>query len=253
MNHQEDTYEAFADFYATGEYPRYSESMADRFQDTLNLFDAGGERVLDVACGEGSFVTSIADEFDATGIDVSERMIQFAREQAADSPGNPEFHVMDARNLDLSGTFDVVTCWFDSINHLLDENDVAAVFRQVYACLRDGGTFVFDVNTIRRLAEYDFDGSTVVRDERDRFETYTDVEFDYETDVLTLTITGFERCDGHWERFDEVHRERGYPLDQIERMLREAGFEDVVVTESLEEITEPDGASRVYFSARKVE
>lgn len=252
MNRSGDAYDEFADFYATGNYVRYSEQLADQFGDVAEFFDASGERVLDVMCGEGSFVTSIAEDgFDATGIDVSERMICLAREQATESGADPDFHVMDAREFDLPGRFDVATCWFDSVNHLLDRSEVAATFERVHDSLRDGGTFIFDVNTIRRLVEYEFDGTRVVRNDEDRFEAYADIEFDYGTNLLTLTITGFERNDGQWERFDEIHRERGYELDEIEHTLRNVGFEEVERVETLDPIESPDEEGRAYFAATK--
>lgn len=254
MAHPDDTYEAFADFYATGMYTLHSERMADQFRDTLALLDVDAERVLDVACGEGSFATSIAEDgFEVTGIDVSESMIELAREKAAESDADPDFHVVDAREFDLPGSFDVVTCWFDSINHFLELDDVEAVFERVYASLEDGGLFVFDVNTVQRLAEREARDGSVVRDTESRFEAYTDVRFDAETNLLTLTITGFRKTDGQWERFDEVHRERGYSIAELEAALRRAGFDDPVVTGSLQEIEEPDRTKRIYFLARKRE
>lgn len=246
------TYEMFADFYATGEYTLYSERMAHQFRETLELFDADVERVLDVACGEGSFVTSISEDgFEATGIDISEPMIELARQRAGESEANPEFYRMDAREFELPDTFEVATCWFDSINHLLEIEDVRSVFERVYAALEDGGLFIFDVNPIPRLADREQNAATVVRDTERRFEAYTDVRFDDDENLLKQTITGFKETDGHWERFDEVHEERGYPITELESELRRAGYGDVVVTGSLREITDPDRTSRVYFCARK--
>lgn len=254
MTDSDEMYERFADFYTTGEYTLYSERMANQFRDTLALFDADVERVLDVACGEGSFATSIAEEgFDVTGIDASESMIEIARQTAAELDADPDFHVMDAQDLDLSATFDVVTCWFDSINHLLEIDDVAAVFERVYASLEDDGLFVFDVNSISRLAERGQKDPTVVRNTENRFEAYTNLRFDDETNLLTQKITCFEKNDDQWERFDEVIQERGYTIGELEGALRRVGFDDIVTTGSLREIEAPDEAKRVYFAARKRE
>lgn len=254
-------YGEFADFYRTGHYVRFAENMADRFERTLRLFDADAERVLDVACGEGTFATSIAErEFDVTGIDLSERMVELARERADETDVDVDFRVMDARNFEIEGTFDVATCWFDSINHILDIEGVADAFERIHAALDTGGTFVFDVLTIRALAGFEAPyeltyadaSSAVVRDEDRRFETYTDVRFDYERNVVTFDITGFSKDGDRWRRFDETHRERGYRLEEIEHRLRTAGFTGITKTESLEEIEAPDGsADRVYFAARK--
>lgn len=254
MTDPADTYERFADFYTSGEYTLYSERMAHQFQDTLALFDADADRILDVACGEGSFAIAIAEEgFDVTGIDASESMIDIARQTAGESDADPDFHVMDARDLELSATFDVVTCWFDSINHFLELDDVETVFERVYGSLEAGGLFVFDVNSISRLADQGKRDPTVVRDTENRFEAYSKLQFDDETNILTQEMTCFERNDGHWERFDGVIQERGYTIAELEGALRRAGFDDVVTTGSLREIEDPEQATRVYFGARRGE
>lgn len=250
-------YREFADFYATGEYVTFSERLAATFEDVLAAVDATGDRVLDLACGEGTFAVSVAEQgYDVVGVDASERMIALAREQAAERGVAVDFRVADVREADPSRRFDVVTCWFDSVNHLLDVGAVRSLFETAHGALASGGTFVFDVNTVRKLASYETDSSdtdsSVTRDTDARFEAYTDVSFDYETNVLSFTITGFRRTGDGWERFDERHRERGYPLDVLAERLRDVGFVEVRTTESIEGVpTSAKDPERRYFVAKR--
>src|SRR5271168_4896129 len=63
--------------------------------------DVKGKRVLDVACGEGHFTRMVrnAGAAEVLGVDISERMIDLAREQEARQPLGIEYRVEDAKTL----------------------------------------------------------------------------------------------------------------------------------------------------------
>ncbi len=78
-----------------------------------------GRRLLDVACGTGkSFLPFVARGFDVTGCDVSPAMLAEARREGTRCDAGRGGH---ARSLPTLGEFDLVTCFDDSLNHLLDE------------------------------------------------------------------------------------------------------------------------------------
>ncbi len=58
------------------------------------------------------------------------------------------------RSVRLDDRFDVVLCVYDSLNHLLEFEEWEATFDRAREHLRPGGTFVFDVNTERKLARF---------------------------------------------------------------------------------------------------
>ncbi len=70
-------------------------------------------------------------------------MLQYARRNA---PGVPLIQA-DARRFGIRMYFDAVLCTFDSLNHLLSEDDLLACFLSVRSCLRPRGVFFFDLNT----------------------------------------------------------------------------------------------------------
>jgi SAM-dependent methyltransferase len=53
------------------------------------------------------------------------------------------------------GDYDVIVCFGDSVNYLIDDADLDALFAQVDAHLKPGGCFLFDVHTEARLVEFD--------------------------------------------------------------------------------------------------
>lgn len=76
--------------------------LMDRFAELLE-----GGNVLDAGCGPGRDARLLAQRgLDLTGVDVSEEMINLARESS-----DSEFHVMDVRDLEFeTGSFDGIWC-----------------------------------------------------------------------------------------------------------------------------------------------
>jgi ubiquinone/menaquinone biosynthesis C-methylase UbiE len=100
-----------------------------------------GERVLDVACGQGYF-TRLAREKsgDVAGADISKELIAKARAQAPDA----SFYVAPASNLNFAkdGTYDAALC----VLALQNIEDLPATFKEVRRVLKPGGRFVFVLN-----------------------------------------------------------------------------------------------------------
>src|SRR3954468_10395259 len=105
-----------------------------------------GARALDVACGTGkSFEPLLRAGFDVVGCDESHGMLAVA---AGKVPDPRALHCHDMRALPTLGSFDLVTCIDDAINHLLSEDDVRDALASMARNLAPGGLLVFDVNTI---------------------------------------------------------------------------------------------------------
>lgn len=111
-------------------------------------------RALDLCCGTGQLAAVLsARGWDVTGIDSAEAMLALARRHAP----RARFVAADARDLGgeavgvALGTepFDVCVSAFDSLNHILEPEGLAAVFRGVHGRLRPGGAFLFDLNARR--------------------------------------------------------------------------------------------------------
>ncbi len=95
-------------------------------------------KVLDVGCGEGFYAIYLASKgFDVLCIDISEKAIKYAKENAKKAGVNIRFKVMDLRDLpELKGKFNFVLEWailhgiafeerqkhIENVNNLLNEN-----------------------------------------------------------------------------------------------------------------------------------
>ena len=132
------------------------DEVADLYHDAVDPDGAGvrdatleamlgpiaGCRVLSLACGQGRDARRLAD-LGATvvGVDVSERLLGFAREFEEAAPRGITYAHGSAHDLaDLdTGSFDGVVCYMA----LMDIPDLASTFREVAQVLRPGGWFVY--------------------------------------------------------------------------------------------------------------
>jgi ubiquinone/menaquinone biosynthesis C-methylase UbiE len=246
-------YNEFARFYAKGDWPRYSAQMARMLPAVLERFGLWPRKVLDLACGEGTFAVAMANRgLRLTGVDLSPEMLEIARERAATEGVRATFVRQDMRSLSLRGRSDLATCWFDSLNYLLEIDDLSRTFARVSRVLDENGIFIFDVNTIRGLAvEWVREPSYVHLDSGDSF-LVSVPQYDAATKIASLHITGFTRENERWVRIDEVHKERGYTLREIRQCLKRADLRELACWASLDRMEKPKrNTARVWFVARK--
>ena len=247
-------YNRFASIYQRGPYVRFSQKLAESvLPEYLASLDVHPVNLLDIACGEGSFAVAMARQgYQVTGVDQSQPMIDLARERAREAGVNVNFVVADMRDLRFVREFDLVTCFFDSMNYLLTVKDLQDAIRCAYEALRPGGYYIFDMNTIYGLAVDWMREKTYIQNEAADFIEIHQQEFDYENLVATMEITIFKQIGDLWERIRETHRERGYPIADLQFLLTETGFEIAGMYGSLSKRTELQTISpRVFFVAKK--
>ena len=246
-------YEEFAHFYAMGKWPEYSARMAELLPGVLEHFHVQPHTLLDLACGEGTFAVAMAKlGLLVTGVDLSPQMLGLAREKAERENVSVELCLQDMRSLEFEDRFDMVTCWFDSLNYVLELEDMEKTFAGVSRALKKGGLFVFDVNTIYGLAVgWDKHPCYVQVDTPDMFSICCP-HYDFENKTSTLRVIGFDREGDKWTRMDEEHKERGYTSREIRQCLERAGLHELACWATLEEMSEPQPSTeRVWFVIRK--
>ena len=244
-------YREFARFYAKGQYYKYSKQMAEVLPDILEQFGAHPKTILDLACGEGTFILEMAKKgFDATGVDLSPQQVEFAQKKAEKENVNVEIHVQDMRSLFLEKKFDLITCWYDSLNHLLELDDLEKTFLSVHHALNNNGIFIFDVNTIYNLAvKWQQYPCTIELDILNLFEIHRST-YDVENNIATLHITGFvkEGEENKWIRIDEEYRERGYTIEEIRQCLHNTGLQELALWGDIKEKSNPvPNTKRLWF------
>ncbi len=247
-------YRGFAEIYANGPYLVYSKRVADLLPGMLKASSTKPESLLDLACGEGTFAIIQAQQgMRVTGVDASPELLRFARTRASQAGVEVMFLEQDMRSLRLEASFDLVTCWYDSLNYILDYVDLVRVFRNVAQVLNPGGLFIFDMNTIHGLAvEWQHQSPAHVQQDTDTVFEIHRPRYDSKQSIATLRITAFVRKDSHWRRIDEEHRERGYALTDIKRALDEAGLRQLACWGNPWEMSPPrPDSGRVFVIAQR--
>ena len=246
-------YERFARVYTAADYCDFSRRMADLLPAVLRQLAFKPRNVLDLACGDGSFAVAISEhDLKVTGLDISTHMLEFAREKATKAGADVVFVPGDMRALTFDNEFDLVTCWFDSLNYLTEPEDLMAAFLGAWRALRDGGLFIFDMNTIYGLAVQWAERPCYVRQETDGIFEIHLPEFDHETRIASMRIIAFSKRGSTWDRMEELHRERAYPREEIGSYLKKAGFQVLACWGSFREMSEAEPESgRVWYVAKK--
>lgn len=114
-----------------------------RFVDDLAERLSPGATILDLGCGNGAKTARLADRFDVTGIDISERQLRLAR---AAVPG-ASFVQADFTELDLpAAELDAVTALY-SIVHVPREEQ-PGLFARIRDWLKPGGLFLASLSHV---------------------------------------------------------------------------------------------------------
>jgi SAM-dependent methyltransferase len=96
--------------------------------------------LLDVACGTGKHLEHLVNQFDCTGIDLDEEMVDIARER---TPGTP-FHTGDMCDFDLNTKFDAVLCLFSSIGYTKTVERMEQAIANMASHLKKGGILIIE-------------------------------------------------------------------------------------------------------------
>ena len=122
--------------------------------------------LLDLGCGTGSMTELLAKQgYDMIGVDLSDSMLDIAMEKRAQSGHNILYLQQDMREFELYGTVKAVVSICDSINYILEEDDLREVFSLVNNYLDPKGMFIFDLNTEYKYRE--IMGDSTIAEDRD--------------------------------------------------------------------------------------
>lgn len=181
------------------------------------------KRVLDVGCGGGRYARALADcGMRVTGVDLSEELLNVAREKSPYLPGKPDYFLRDIRKLPFVNQFDAAISMFSSFGYFDRREDDLAIFRGVHRALRLGGRFLVDFLNAEQVraslveSEQRDDGTMAVSLERriadGPFGPCVFKRIEAKDSVSGRDLASFEE------------RVRLYTPDEVEALLTEAGF-----------------------------
>ena len=112
------------------------------------------QQLLDLGCGPGIYAERFCKSgYTVTGIDFSNRSIEYAKEQTLLNKSNIKYYYQNYLNIDYVEQFDVITLIYCDFAPL-PVTDRLILLRKVYQALKPNGKFIFDVFTpLMRRAE----------------------------------------------------------------------------------------------------
>lgn len=246
-----DAYTDFASVYDTFMDETPYEEWCEFLVQKLEEYKVPKGLVLDLGCGTGTLTEMLSKEgYDMIGVDNSSQMLSIAMEKRAQSGENILYLLQDMREFELYGTVGAVISVCDSLNYLLEEEDLVETFKLVNNYLDPKGIFIFDFNTVYKYEEVI--GDTTIAENREDCSFIWENYYHEEEQINEYDLTIFVKEDEDvFRKFEENHFQRGYQLEQMKNALQQAGMEFITAidADTHEEVT--DVSERIYCIARE--
>lgn len=239
-------YDSFARIINETWGPDVSESLFPDIEQLLLKHLPQSAQILDVCCGAGHLANKLLQKgYQVTGIDGSERLIQYARNNAP----NAKFILDDVRDFKLPSSFHGVISTDYGLNHVIDIAELTKVFKNIYTALLPNGLFMFDLSLDRRY-QSDWNNS-MLGDIKDEYAWALRRSYNLEEKIGTIDITIFELIERNWQRRDITWLVKGYSQTQVLSALKSAGFQKIEYYNKEDIHTGIKDAAIAYFVCNK--
>ncbi len=207
--------------------------------------------ILDLGCGTGTLTQLLARKgYDMIGVDNAQEMLQIAMEKRDESGLDILYLLQDMREFELYGTVGAVVSVCDSINYLLEEEEVLRTFKLVHTYLYPGGVFIFDFNTVYKYSQ--IIGDATIAENREDCSFIWENYYHEAEEINEYDLTIFVRSkEALFQRFQETHYQRGYRLEQMCRLVEQAGLKIVETLDADTREAAGQESERVYIVAKK--
>ncbi len=223
--------------------------------------------VLDICCGSANFLNEMnANGKICTGTEILDSYVEFNKNNYKNINFVKTRDVLDFDNL---GKFDLISCNHDVINYLPTLEDWSTMFKQVYRHLNNGGIFIFDYYSKRKLQHW----NEVTFDENEKLDyirnvvsdgiSKTTIENIYYVKLNNLTdnsVSAMDRTYSYndtttkFKRSAETLSEYYFDNDLILEEIKKAGYRYLITTDaSFAPVASISDMNRVHIIAIKLE
>lgn len=204
------------------------------------------ELVLEMACGTGGLTEKLARDYKLHAFDLSDDMLSVCENKIRSK--NLKLFKQNMAGFSAPASYDAIFSVGDSLNYVTDVKDFEAAIKSSYNHLKEGGIFIFDLNT-----EYKFKNiPPVTVDEVEDVLYIWENIYDEKEKLNTYGVNFFRNIkDNDYKRFYEEHLERAYDLSFVKNLLEKTGFKDIEVYDDYEFKEVSDETSRYTFITRR--
>lgn len=247
MNAYKDFAMVYDTFMDNAPYDKWLQFLIENF----NKYKVPKELVLDLGCGTGTLTQMLSKKgYDMIGVDNSDEMLSIAIQKGINDTQNILYLLQDMREFELYGTVRAVISICDSINYLLEEEDIVKTFSLVNNYLDPGGIFIFDFNTVYKYESVI--GDATIAENRDTCSFIWENYYHTKEHINEYDLTIFVKEENErYRRFDETHYQRGYTVREMEEFLHKAGLDLLETLDSDTYGPISESSERVYMIARE--
>jgi SAM-dependent methyltransferase len=223
-----EAYGAFAYAYDKALGERFFAAARRMLDDAFARYPTPKRTHLDIACGTG-----LAGEYfrgkgwRSVGVDASLPMLTSGLRRRG---ARGTLVAGDFRQIPLRSRFARITCLYDSLNHLIDRNDLVASFRSVRRLMDGDSLFLFDMNHPEIYPAVWGIADPFVAEGPD-FHLEIATTYRRREKLGRALVTGWAVIDGERVPIHEQHRQRAYSEREIVDSLADAGLRPVDVIE----------------------
>jgi len=244
---QVDPYSKIAPLYDTIMTHVNYKSWAKHIRLILTMYRMKPGSMIDLSCGTGSLLTYLsAPKIKIFGSDRSLGMLKQAGSKLAKK--SPSLFCCDFLKLAVKArSIDVALVLYDSINYIIEDEQVGIFFREVYDLLNDGGLFIFDVVLpyICRKAFANYSETNVSNGNGyERKAWYNDPD--------SIQFNEFRIFD-QGNEYRELHTQKIRSIEEWRVLLRDSPFENVSIFSNFSLRKVHKKSERAHFVCKKDE
>lgn len=217
-------YSALAAAYDEAGLGAASAALRQRLFDKIQMEGWLGRRILDLGCGTGGGACWFAGNgFRVTGIDRSPAMLALARQRAEAEAAVVDWREADFTLAEIDDGYDLVLA-LGVFNELSSLRDLEAALALAGRALNPDKLLIFDLVTIQGVFERWREAAHVLYDDPERLMVLARSRYSYEVSAATLSYTLYQQAGEGWQRADETHTLRAFPLQAVGAALQRTGF-----------------------------
>ncbi|MFV0528776.1 MAG: class I SAM-dependent DNA methyltransferase [Lachnospiraceae bacterium] len=238
-------------------------AWAEHLTSTLRSYGIEDGILLDLGCGTGTLTQLMAQRgYDMIGIDAAPDMLQEAMQKQEGQDASILYLLQDMREFELYGTVRAILSSCDSLNYILEEEELLEVFRLANMYLDPGGLLLFDLHTPYYYEQ--IVGNTTIAENRAQGSFIWENEYDPDTQLNQYELTLFLPVESEEDpkekpsvteqlycKRTEFHEQRAYSLERIKALLEEAGLRFVQAYDSFDQTPVCPVSQRLHIVAQE--
>ena len=218
-------FNAYSSYYDLIYQDKPYQQEADFITSLIGEFEPG-KRILELGCGTGKHARLLHKKgFDVTGVDLSETMLDVAREK---SDSDISYYCGDLRDFSLvfEEQFDVVIAMFDVVSYMSTNFDIKKMFDNISKYLKKGGILIFDAwygPAVLHLRPYTRIGRW--KNEEVSITRISNPEMNYNNNICTVNYEIYiEDINQGITKINEKHPMRYFFLAELDELFATQNF-----------------------------